>query len=63
MISEQFFLLGRLLSADNPSYSRYQVTVQGTYTFSPILSGSLAGIYYLEESAPFLSPSITWSVI
>lgn len=60
---EQFLLLGEPLSADNPSYSRYQVTVQGTYPFSPILSGSLAGIYYPDESAAFLSPSITWSVM
>lgn len=60
---EQFLLLGEPLSADNPSYSRYQVTVQGSYPFSPILSGSLAGIYYPDESAVFLSPSVTWSVL
>lgn len=60
---ERFLLLGEPLSADNPSYSRYQVTVQGSYPFSPILNGSLAGIYYPDESAAFLSPSVTWSVL
>ena len=60
---EQFLLLGEPLSADNPSYSRYQMTVQGSYPFSPILNGSLAGIYYPDEAAAFLSQSFTWSVI
>jgi hypothetical protein len=60
---EQFLLLGEPLSAENPSYSRYQMTVQGSFPFSPILNGSLAGIYYLDEKAGFLSPSITWSVL
>ncbi|WP_340104482.1 hypothetical protein [Rhodohalobacter sp. 8-1] len=60
---DQFLLLGEPLSADNPSFSRYQFTVQGSYPFSPILNGSLAGIYYPDEFAAFLSPSITWSVL
>ena len=60
---QQFLLLGEPLSADNPSYSRYQVTAQASYPFSPILNGSLSGIYYPDESAVFFSPSITWSVI
>ena len=60
---EQFLLLGEPLLADNPSYSRYQMTVQGSYPFSPILNGSLAGIYYPDEAAAFLSPSITRSIV
>lgn len=41
----ELLLLGEPLSADNPSFSRYQFTTQITYPFSPIFQGSLAGIY------------------
>jgi hypothetical protein len=60
---DQFLLLGEQLTADNPSYSRYQLTGQANYPFSPILSGSFAAIYYPDESAAFLSPSLNWSVL
>ena len=60
---DQFILLGEQLTADNPSYSRYQLTGQANYPFSPILSGSFAAIYYPDESATFLSPSLNWSVL
>jgi hypothetical protein len=59
---EQFLLLGEALSADNPSFSRYQGTAQVTYPLSPILNGSMAAIYYPDESAAFFSLSFTWSV-
>ena len=60
---DQFVLLGEQLSAENPSYSRYQFTTQASYPFSPIFNGSFAAIYYPDESAAFLSPSVTWSVL
>lgn len=59
---DDFLLLGEPLSADNPSFSRYQLTTQVNYPISPIVNGSLAGIYYPDEDAVFISPSITWSV-
>lgn len=59
---DEFLLLGEPLSADNPSFSRYQITTQIVYPFNPILQGSLAGIYYPDEEAVFISPSISWSV-
>jgi len=59
---DQFTLLGEPLSADNPSFSRYQFTVSGSYPFSPVWDGSLATIWYPDEQAVFLSPSITHSL-
>lgn len=59
---DQFLLLGEPLSADNPSFSRFQLTVQGSYPISPILSGSAAAIYYPDQEAIFFSPSLSWSV-
>jgi len=58
---DDFLLLGEPLSADNPSFSRFQISAQGSYPFSPIWNGSLATIYYPDEEALFLSPSVTWS--
>ncbi len=59
---DQFLLLGEPLSADNPSFSRWQFTGQGSYPFNPLLNGSLAVIWYPDEKALFLSPSFTYSV-
>ena len=60
---ENFILLGERLSPDNPSFSRFQFTVQASYPFTPIISGSLAAIYYPDEEAIFSSPSLTVSVL
>ncbi|MEX0770173.1 MAG: hypothetical protein WD035_05540 [Balneolaceae bacterium] len=60
---EQFVLTGEPPAADNPSFSRFQFTANGSYPFSPILNGSLAMIYYPDETAVFISPSVTWSVL
>ncbi len=60
---DDFLLLGEPLSADNPSFSRFQLSVQGSYPFSPILNGSLAAIVYPDEEALFISPSVTWSLL
>jgi hypothetical protein len=60
---ENFLLLGEPLSADNPSFSRFQFSAQGSYPFSPIWSGSLAAITYPDEEAMFISPSVTWSAM
>lgn len=59
---DSFLLFGEPLSVDNPSFSRFQFTTQGSFSFSPILNGSLAVIYYPDESSIFISPSLTWSV-
>ncbi|TVR27061.1 MAG: hypothetical protein EA390_14185 [Balneolaceae bacterium] len=59
---DQFTLLGEPLSADNPSFSRFQFTASGSYPFSPVWDGSLAVIWYPDESSLFLSPSITHSL-
>ncbi|MEX0928599.1 MAG: hypothetical protein WD266_03060 [Balneolales bacterium] len=59
----EFQLIGERLSADNPSFSRYQATGQVTYPFSPLLNGSLACVYYPDEPAVFISPSVTYSVL
>jgi len=59
---DQFQLLGEPLSADNPSFSRYQFTGSASYPFSPVWNGSLAAIWYPDESAVFISPSITHSL-
>jgi hypothetical protein len=58
----RFSLLGEPLSADNPSFSRFQATVQGSYAFSPLLSGTLSLAGYPDERAVFISPSVTRSV-
>lgn len=59
---DQFLLLGEPLSADNPSFSRFQFTATGNYPFSPVWNGSLAAIWYPDESALFLSPTVSRSV-
>jgi hypothetical protein len=58
----QFLLLGEPLSADNPSFSRFQFTGSGSYPFSPVWNGSLAAIWYPDENAFFISPSVTYSL-
>ncbi|PWN07665.1 hypothetical protein [Rhodohalobacter mucosus] len=60
--SDRFVLLGEPLAADNPSFSRYQFTTSASYPFSPVWNGSLAAIWYPDEEALFVSPSVTWSV-
>jgi len=59
---EDFMLFGTELSADNPSFSRYQLMSQASYPFSPIWNGSFAVIWYPDEEAVFLSPSVTYSL-
>lgn len=59
---DEFLLLGEPLSADNPSFSRFQFTTQASYPFSPLLNGSLAFILYPDEEAMYVSPSITYSI-
>jgi hypothetical protein len=54
--------LGTGITADNPSFTRYQAAVQLSYLIHPLLNASLTGIYYPREEALFFSPSINWSV-
>lgn len=60
--ADQFILLGESLSADNPSFSRYQLTATASYPFSPVWNGSAAAIWYPDEESIFFSPSLSWSV-
>ncbi|MEX0685825.1 MAG: hypothetical protein WD267_02220 [Balneolales bacterium] len=60
---DTFLLIGERLSADNPSFSRYQLTGQVNYPFSPILNGTLAAGVYPDEEAAYLSPSFTFSML
>lgn len=60
---EEFSLMAEPLTPDNPSFSKYQVTAQGSYPIHPLVDGSLAAIWYPDEEAVYLSPSATWSVI
>lgn len=59
---EDFLLFGSSLSADNPSFSRYQWMTQVSYPISPIWNGSISGIWYPDEEAVFLSPVLTYSL-
>ena len=60
---DRFPFFGEQISPDNPSFSKYQFTTQGTYPVHELVDGSLALIWYPDESSFFLSPSITWSVM
>ena len=60
---EDFQLMAEELTPDNPSFSKYQITSQVTYPIHPLVDGSLAVIYYPDEEAVFVSPSVSWSVI
>lgn len=59
---DEFTLIGEQLTPDNPSFSTYQATTQLRYPIHPLLDGSLAVIWYPDESAVFISPALTWSV-
>lgn len=59
---EDFLLFGSSLSADNPSFSRYQLMTQASYPFLPIWNGSFAAIWYPDEEALFISPTLSYSI-
>lgn len=59
---ESFLLLGEPITADNPSFSRFQFTAQGSYPFTPVWNGSIALVYYPDEEAVYISPSVSYSV-
>ncbi len=58
---DRFHPTGAELSPDNPSFSRYQAAVQLAYLIHPLLDGSLTTIYYPDQKAVFVSPSLIWS--
>lgn len=60
---DRFQLMGEQITPDNPSFSSFQFTTQATYPIHPLVDGSLAAMYYPDEDAVFLSPSVTWSVV
>jgi len=59
---DDFLLFGSELTADNPSFSKYQLMTQASYPFSPIWSGSFSGVWYPDEEALFLSPALSYSL-
>lgn len=59
---ESFLLLGEPIAADNPSFSRFQFTAQASYPFTPVWNGSFAVVFYPDEEAVYISPSISYSV-
>ena len=59
---EDFLLFGSSLSADNPSFSRYQFMAQLSYPFSPIWNVSFSAIWYPDEEALFMSPTVSYSI-
>lgn len=60
---DSFDMFGSSLSVDNPSISGYQLTTQLAYPVNPLLDVSLAGIWYPDERAVFISPAITYSIL
>lgn len=61
---DEFVLtLDEPLSADNPTFSRYQFTVQASYSFSPVWYATAATLWYPDEDAVFIYPTITYSVL
>lgn len=60
---EQFQLMAEAFSPDNPSFSRYQVTMQASYSITPLLDGAVSAVWYPDESAFFVSPSVTRSLM
>ncbi|MEX0680973.1 MAG: hypothetical protein WD097_06285 [Balneolales bacterium] len=60
---DDIILFAETRAPDNPSFSRFQCTTQGSIAFTPILDGSLAAVWYPDESAVFISPSLSWSVM
>ncbi len=59
----QFSLLQGEITPDNPSFSRYQFANQFSYPIHPLLDGNLAVVFYPDEEAAFVSPSVSWSVL
>lgn len=60
---EAILLLAESLSPDNPSFSKYQKTVQLSYPINPLLDALFATIWYPDDRSFFLSPGLNWSVI
>jgi len=58
---DAFLLLAESLSPDNPSFSKYQQTVQLSYPLNPLLDLVFAGIWYPDDRSFFISPGINWS--
>ncbi len=60
---DNFSVFGQNLSADNPSFSRFQFTSYASYSFTPLISSTLSAIYYPDEDAAFISPQFTYSLV
>lgn len=50
------------LSVKNLSFTEYNIFAQATYPFSPIISGTLAGMYYPEIKGFFVGPTLSISL-
>lgn len=60
---QNYSLLGAELRADNPTFSRYQVTSQLTYAVTPLMNTGLTIVGYPDEQAVFISPNVTYSAL
>ncbi len=58
----RFQLMTSPPTPDNPSFSRYQASTKMSYPLHPLVNTDLALIYYPDQKAVFVSPSLTWSV-
>ena len=54
---------GGALSPDNPSFSKYQAALHSSYQLHPLVDIILTLVYYPDEEAVFVSPSLVWSVV
>ena len=50
------------LSAKTLAFTEYSIMGQASYTFTPLLSGTLAAMYYPEEDGYYIGPSIDYSL-
>jgi hypothetical protein len=60
---DSFQLFGEPLSADNPSFSKFQFMSQASYPFTPIWNGSLAAIWYAGSVVSRVSKMESFNLI
>jgi hypothetical protein len=53
----------RPLSVKDLSFTEYNLFAQVTYPFVPLMSGSLAAIWFPDADGYYLGPALTWSLM
>ena len=51
------------LNVKNITFTDFNILAQVTYPFTPLFSGTLAGIYYPSEDGFFIGPSVEYSIL